>query len=179
MTRQIPGNCARASGSASVTRRPSTALTVSRAPSTASGGSSRAPPPLPGSSGLAVEEEESEEDNDDEAGRQVSVMFDYVQTSDFELSVSGGSCLFALRQDAALTLRRPAEGETVLVIEEDDGSGWVKVANMSGARGLVPATYLSASADAPSTASSASTAQNGGSEYGLSRCRLTDGVARG
>jgi hypothetical protein len=90
---QIPGNCARASGSASVTRRPSTASTVSRAPSTASGGSSRAPPSLPGSSGLAggtgaVEEEESDDD-DDEGGRQVSVMFDYGQTSDFELTVSG------------------------------------------------------------------------------------------
>ena len=28
------------------------------------------------------------------------------------------------------------------VIEEDDGSGWVKVADETGGKGLVPATYI-------------------------------------
>lgn len=28
------------------------------------------------------------------------------------------------------------------VLEEDDGSGWVKVADSDGEKGLVPATYL-------------------------------------
>ena len=31
---------------------------------------------------------------------------------------------------------------TVHVLEEDDGSGWVKVADDSGGKGLVPASYL-------------------------------------
>jgi uncharacterized protein YgiM (DUF1202 family) len=30
----------------------------------------------------------------------------------------------------------------VRVLEEDDGSGWVKVADSDGEKGLVPATYL-------------------------------------
>lgn len=28
------------------------------------------------------------------------------------------------------------------IVEEDDGSGWVKVADEKGAHGLVPATYI-------------------------------------
>jgi formin-binding protein 1 len=39
------------------------------------------------------------------------------------------------------------EGATVRVIEEDDGSGWVKVLDEGGGRGLVPASYVE-SADA-------------------------------
>lgn len=34
------------------------------------------------------------------------------------------------------------ENESVQVIEDDDGSGWVKVMNELGKTGLVPATYL-------------------------------------
>lgn len=98
---QIPGNCARAASSASVSRRHSTSSSLSRGPSSASTtslgrssstASSRAPPAVPGSSGLAHEnsvEEESEDENEDEGGRQIGVLFDYQQTSEFELSVSG------------------------------------------------------------------------------------------
>jgi hypothetical protein len=50
------------------------------------------------------------------------VMFEYTATSPYELSIS--------------------EGETVKVLEEDDGSGWVKVGNGSGGKGLVPASYV-------------------------------------
>lgn len=49
-------------------------------------------------------------------------MFGYTATSPYELSVG--------------------EGETVKFLEEDDGSGWVKVANNSGGKGLVPASYV-------------------------------------
>jgi uncharacterized protein YgiM (DUF1202 family) len=35
-----------------------------------------------------------------------------------------------------------AEGTSVHVIEEDDGSGWVKVADSQGGKGLVPASYI-------------------------------------
>ncbi|KAI0301167.1 hypothetical protein B0F90DRAFT_1817183 [Multifurca ochricompacta] len=36
------------------------------------------------------------------------------------------------------------EGSTVRVVEEDDGSGWVKVVDEDGGRGLVPASYIEA-----------------------------------
>lgn len=49
-------------------------------------------------------------------------MFEYIATSPYELSIG--------------------EGETIKVLEEDDGSGWVKVANNSGGKGLVPASYV-------------------------------------
>ncbi|KAF9778598.1 hypothetical protein BJ322DRAFT_1091523 [Thelephora terrestris] len=52
------------------------------------------------------------------------VVFEYTSTSPYELSIS--------------------EGETVKVLEEDDGSGWIKVANGSGGKGLVPASYVEA-----------------------------------
>ena len=50
------------------------------------------------------------------------MVFEYAATSPYELSID--------------------EGETVKVLEEDDGSGWVKVANNSGGKGLVPASYV-------------------------------------
>ena len=53
---------------------------------------------------------------------QARVAFEYTATSPYELSID--------------------EGETVKVLEEDDGSGWVKVANNSGGKGLVPASYV-------------------------------------
>ena len=52
------------------------------------------------------------------------MVFEYAATSPYELSID--------------------EGETVKVLEEDDGSGWVKVANNSGGKGLVPASYVEA-----------------------------------
>ncbi|KAH7926483.1 hypothetical protein BV22DRAFT_1104300 [Leucogyrophana mollusca] len=50
------------------------------------------------------------------------VIFDFSASSPFELSVS--------------------EGISVHVLEEDDGSGWVKVADEFGGKGLVPASYI-------------------------------------
>ncbi|KAG8214726.1 hypothetical protein J3R82DRAFT_9814 [Butyriboletus roseoflavus] len=50
------------------------------------------------------------------------VAFDFSASSPFELSVS--------------------EGATVHVVEDDDGSGWVKVTDNHGGKGLVPASYL-------------------------------------
>ena len=41
-----------------------------------------------------------------------------------------------------LLLTRSIEGVTVHVVEEDDGSGWVKVIDDRGGKGLVPASYL-------------------------------------
>ncbi|THV03882.1 hypothetical protein K435DRAFT_827005 [Dendrothele bispora CBS 962.96] len=72
------------------------------------------------------------------------VIFDFTSTSEFELSVS--------------------EGDSVNVLEPDDGSGWVKVSKSRGASGLVPASYLefdSAEASTPTTTSS----QQGSGQY--------------
>ncbi|KAI0270983.1 hypothetical protein BGY98DRAFT_1100477 [Russula aff. rugulosa BPL654] len=52
----------------------------------------------------------------------VRVIYDFTATSPFELAVH--------------------EGASVHVIEEDDGSGWVKVLDEGGGRGLVPASYI-------------------------------------
>ncbi|KAA1469744.1 hypothetical protein DENSPDRAFT_641109 [Dentipellis sp. KUC8613] len=52
------------------------------------------------------------------------VIFAFTPTSPFELAVE--------------------EGAIVHVIEEDDGSGWVKVADGSSGKGLVPASYIEA-----------------------------------
>ncbi|KAH9948829.1 hypothetical protein B0H21DRAFT_731329 [Amylocystis lapponica] len=50
------------------------------------------------------------------------VLFDFSPTSPFELAVF--------------------EGTSVEVLEEDDGSGWVKVADNTGGKGLVPSSYI-------------------------------------
>ncbi|KAF8440834.1 hypothetical protein L210DRAFT_3447746 [Boletus edulis BED1] len=50
------------------------------------------------------------------------VSFDFSASSPFELSIT--------------------EGTIVRVVEEDDGSGWVKVTDNHGGKGLVPASYL-------------------------------------
>ncbi|EIM85766.1 uncharacterized protein STEHIDRAFT_79768 [Stereum hirsutum FP-91666 SS1] len=52
------------------------------------------------------------------------VVFDFTPTSAFELAVH--------------------EGAQVDVLEDDDGSGWVKVADSNGGRGLIPASYIEA-----------------------------------
>ncbi|KAG8973408.1 hypothetical protein FRC05_008799 [Tulasnella sp. 425] len=54
---------------------------------------------------------------------KATIMFDFVASSPFELNV--------------------VEGQVVDVVEEDDGSGWIKVGNpKTGEKGLVPATYV-------------------------------------
>jgi len=57
-----------------------------------------------------------------ESNRLACVIFDFAASSSFELNV--------------------IEGAVVHVLEEDDGSGWVKVADSDSNQGLVPATYL-------------------------------------
>ncbi|KAL4250780.1 hypothetical protein ABKN59_006093 [Abortiporus biennis] len=50
------------------------------------------------------------------------VLFDFSPTSPFEINIS--------------------EGDTVQILEPDDGSGWIKISNPSGGKGLVPASYI-------------------------------------
>jgi len=52
-----------------------------------------------------------------------TVMYDYEARTDDELSVQ--------------------ESETVVIIERDDGSGWVRVQRSDGQTGLVPTNYVS------------------------------------
>ncbi|KAI0061488.1 hypothetical protein BV25DRAFT_1805486 [Artomyces pyxidatus] len=64
------------------------------------------------------------------------VVFDFTPTSPFELAVH--------------------EGDTVRIVEEDDGSGWVKVSDNRGGKGLVPASYIDyTGAEASSSSSQA------------------------
>ncbi|KAH8114438.1 hypothetical protein DFH11DRAFT_1688953 [Phellopilus nigrolimitatus] len=58
----------------------------------------------------------------DESFAVAHVLYSFTPTSPFELAVTGGA--------------------TVQVIEGDDGSGWIKVADTNGGKGLVPASYI-------------------------------------
>ncbi|KAI0693978.1 hypothetical protein BC835DRAFT_1043166 [Cytidiella melzeri] len=66
---------------------------------------------------------------EEESSQAARVLFDYVPTSPFELAVT--------------------EGAFVQVLEEDDGSGWVKVLDHLGGKGLVPASYVDLNDTAP------------------------------
>jgi hypothetical protein len=59
-----------------------------------------------------------------------------------------------------------AEGMLVHIVEEEDGSGWVKVSNNAGGKGLVPASYVEI-VDSADVQQSLSTSQGSG-QYGKS-----------
>ena len=56
------------------------------------------------------------------------------------------------------------------VVEDDDGSGWVKVVDEDGGRGLVPASYIEA-ADATPAPNSGAGHPIGSGQFG--RCLTT------
>jgi hypothetical protein len=63
------------------------------------------------------------------------------------------------------------EGTSVHVLEPDDGSGWVKVADPDGRDGLVPASYLEyddATSEKPTSPNPHS--HQGSGKYGKSHC---------
>ncbi|TEB30594.1 hypothetical protein FA13DRAFT_1755022 [Coprinellus micaceus] len=76
-----------------------------------------------------VKESHSDQSSIAESHPSARVVYDFKASSEFELGV--------------------LDGEVVQVIEEDDGSGWVKVLNEHGQSGLVPATYLEEEKAAP------------------------------
>ncbi|KAI8978808.1 hypothetical protein BD414DRAFT_119172 [Trametes punicea] len=78
----------------------------------------------------------------EEKGPAARVLFDFSPTSPYELAVSAESI--------------------VHVLKEDDGSGWVKVADESGAKGLVPASYIEFVDATPTSKSSTSSSSSGG-----------------
>lgn len=64
-------------------------------------------------------------------------------------------------------------GSTVRLVEEDDGSGWVKVADSRGGKGLVPITYLQIG-QSGRDASPVPAVNQGSGKFGMSS-RLTSG----
>ncbi|KAI0632446.1 hypothetical protein C8Q77DRAFT_1125758 [Trametes polyzona] len=79
--------------------------------------------------------------DEESSGPSARVLFDFSPTSPFELAVSAEAI--------------------VHVLEEDDGSGWVKVADDSGAKGLVPASYIELLDATPASNSSTSSLASG------------------
>jgi len=121
---KVPATCAASERASSPSvSRVSSISTVSRNNSRVSRTPSKAPTP----SSFARGDPKSTVEETQAFAR---VIFEFEATSPFELSV--------------------AEGASVTVVEEDDGSGWVKVADGSGGKGLVPASYLQFSASQPS-----------------------------
>lgn len=98
------------------------------------------------------------------------VVFDFTPTSPFELSVTGER-LCALENIAAHSHIRfvVSEGTLVHILEEDDGSGWVKVIDETGQKGLVPGSYVQlvdAASQHPELNSSGSARQQGSKTQG-------------
>ena len=71
---------------------------------------------------------------------------------------------------AVVLTRLVPEGATVRVVEVDDGSGWVKVVDEGGGRGLVPASYIEA-ADGTLAPNSGAGETIGSGQFG--RCPTT------
>ncbi|KAJ3547629.1 hypothetical protein NMY22_g1574 [Coprinellus aureogranulatus] len=123
---KFPANCGQpdepAPLSASLARSSTTASTASRSSRNSSMSDEAAPmvhAPTPSS---FVKDTHSEKSSIAEAYPSARVIYDFKASSEFELAVQ--------------------EDEVVQIVEEDDGSGWVKVLNEQGQSGLVPATYL-------------------------------------
>ncbi|KIJ17907.1 hypothetical protein PAXINDRAFT_98083 [Paxillus involutus ATCC 200175] len=114
---KVPAECTGIRGDHRVTEMVTrTSSTVSRSGTSASPADDIGEIQTPLSS---VQADKSDGDTRSPSGR---VVFDFSASSAFELSVS--------------------EGMLVHVLEEDDGSGWVKVTDNHGGKGLVPASYL-------------------------------------
>ncbi|KAJ2926614.1 hypothetical protein H1R20_g10481, partial [Candolleomyces eurysporus] len=107
--------------------------------------SSRVQPPTASS---FVKEPHSDEVSIAESHPTARVLFSFKASSEFELAVR--------------------EGQIVHVVEEDDGSGWVKVMDDGGETGLVPATYIEETdavpAPGPASAPTPGRAQQGSGE---------------
>lgn len=114
---KVPADCAGSKGvrQSTVSRSPTSASSHSSTSSRSS--SLRVPPPQATPSSFVRTEEAYEEEYP-----TARVVFDFTPTSEFELAVH--------------------ENTLVKVVEPDDGSGWVKVADGSGKSGLVPASYI-------------------------------------
>ncbi|CED83894.1 Cdc42-interacting protein CIP4 [Phaffia rhodozyma] len=140
---KIPSNCR---STPALARRSSMTSNLTRSSSSASRASGFSAPRGNNASHItanlapSVFEEEEEGDSFVDGGRETKVLFDYEATSESEISIR--------------------EGRTVRVIEEDDGSGWVKVDDGTGYQGLCPAAYLEVVDTSPKESSAATTTNN-------------------
>ncbi|KAG1749300.1 hypothetical protein EDB19DRAFT_1681903 [Suillus lakei] len=115
----VPAECSNVHGdykASEILQSPSSAVSISENRSSVSTSSRETP--MPSSSSVPPNTSPHVE----ETNRLARAIFDFAASSSFELNVT--------------------EGTVVRVLEEDDGSGWVKVADSDGEKGLVPATYL-------------------------------------
>lgn len=114
----VPAECSNVHGdhkTSEIQQSPSSAVSISESRSSVSTNSREISMPsssMPHNTSSHVEE----------LNRLARAIFDFAASSSFELNMT--------------------EGTVVRVLEEDDGSGWVKVADSEGENGLVPATYL-------------------------------------
>ena len=69
-------------------------------------------------------------------------MFDFTATSEFELDVHGMLFPFYALVSTNDWKHCYVDGMNVRILEPNDGSGWVKVADQDGNSGLVPASYI-------------------------------------
>jgi len=71
---------------------------------------------------------------------------------------------------SSASLTGPSAGEPAQLLEEDDGSGWVKLEDSTGAKGLVPASYVELSGSGSGAGNMPATLVNaplqGGRMYG-------------
>lgn len=98
------------------------------------------------------------------------LLFDFTATSEFELSTSGIVIMSFDYVVGTYLIVFFIEGTSVHVLEPDDGSGWVKVADGQGGDGLVPASYLAYDESDGFTgagAAAAGTAQQGSGQHGM------------
>ncbi|KAI0084817.1 hypothetical protein BDY19DRAFT_1043519 [Irpex rosettiformis] len=123
---KVPADCAGDQGKQRHAHSLSVSSTLSRS---ASRGSATPPVVIPTPSSFQVTTTD-QKSTIDESHSIARVLFDFTPTSPFELAVT--------------------EGSFVHVLEEDDGSGWVKVLDNSGKKGLVPASYVDLQGPAPS-----------------------------
>lgn len=122
----VPAECSNVHGNykpSEILQSPSSAVSISESRSSVSTSSKETP--MPSSSSVPPDTSPHAE----EMIRLARAIFDFAATSSFELNVT--------------------EGAVVRVLEEDDGSGWVKVADSDGEKGLVPATYLEDASEWP------------------------------
>ncbi|KAL1744496.1 hypothetical protein HDZ31DRAFT_38471, partial [Schizophyllum fasciatum] len=126
---KVPADCTGSKGARQSTlgRSPTTSSQASTSSRTSiSSRASKMPPPEASPSSFVRTEETYEE-----TYPTARVVFDFTPSSEFELAVH--------------------EGALVSVVEPDDGSGWVKVADGSGKSGLVPASYIEAAQEEVAT----------------------------
>ncbi|KAF6744502.1 hypothetical protein DFP72DRAFT_1094692 [Ephemerocybe angulata] len=130
---KFPANCGQKDSAPPSTRTVARTNTVSSTSSRTSSvlASPAMPVPSVPTASSFVKDTHSDNTSIAESYPTARVLFDFKASSEFELAVS--------------------EDEVVQVVEEDDGSGWMKVLNEYGETGLVPATYLEEE-EAPSTA---------------------------